>query len=108
MDRKTSLKILATAAIAAITVRPSTATAGKVGKKAKKRCQAQRDQCLAFLQNSFCRRRRLAVAAEGLPEEEIDPECVAFYTPCCDSFGSCDAASGFPCFRREQPLQDTR
>ena len=106
IDRKTSLKILgaATAVLAAPTLRVGLAKPGKKKKnKCNSKCLSQRDQCLLFLREVRCRVLRFAAAgAEGL---EFDQDCVDFYTSCCDSFASCDAAAGFPCLQRRLPSE---
>jgi hypothetical protein len=57
-------------------------------KKAKRKCRRQEGQCLAFVQQSC--------------EMGEDSEaCIAFFSPCCDSFASCQAEAGFACLGRE-------
>lgn len=84
MSRRGSLRALGGAAMTGVLAAPMAASAGKAGRKAPKRCQRQRGQCLAFVKE-FC-------APKELPEV-----CQGFLSPCCADFASCRAGEGIAC-----------
>ncbi len=79
-NRRTSLKALGAAMLAAAFTRPLAADAGECGKKVKKRCQQQKAQCIASVEG-FCE-------SEG---------CLAKRLPCCDSLATCNASAALEC-----------
>ncbi|MFN8591014.1 MAG: hypothetical protein U0031_06070 [Thermomicrobiales bacterium] len=100
-DRKTALTMLGgMAALAAIP--GDDAEAKSSGKNAKKRCQQQKPECLAFVKDRICNRTEVATEAVAAP----DTECIAFYSPCCDAFAQCLAGEGFACLLRRQPVAE--
>jgi hypothetical protein len=92
LDRKRVLGLLGglgALSVAGVPDAPAKQNAGKkTRKKARKKCRGQQGQCLAFVQQSC-----------GMDEDSED--CVAFFSPCCDSFASCQAEAGFACLSRE-------
>lgn len=99
-DRKTALTMLGgMAAMAAIP--DGNAEAKPSGKQAKKRCQQQKPECLAFVRDQICSR---AVATEAVAAP--DEECIAFYSRCCDPFAQCLAGEGFACLLRRRPVAE--
>lgn len=100
-DRKTALATFGGLAAAAAV--PSAAMEAKdAAKKAKKRCQRQKPQCLAFVRDVICNR---AAARDSRLVELVD--CFDFYAPCCDEFAECKAAEGFACLLRRQEVPAT-
>jgi hypothetical protein len=84
MSRRGSLRSLGGAALGSALAAPALARAGKAGKKGQKRCQRQRGQCLAFVEE-FC-------------QPKGDPNaCEAIVNPCCENFAQCNAGKGIEC-----------
>ena len=87
VSRRTSFRVLGGAAAAGALAAPAVVNAGKAGENARKRCQRQRGQCLAFV-------------AEACQPETDSQACEARYTPCCRHFAQCDTDKGLECFFR--------
>lgn len=87
VSRRGSFRVLGGAAVASALAAPTAANAGKGGEKARKRCQKQRGQCLAFV-------------TEACKSETDSQACEALYIPCCGRFAQCDAGKGLECFFR--------
>ncbi len=100
IDRRESLKFLGGGVAGASTALGWRASAVDAGNKGKKRCRQQRGQCLAFVQRR-CAREIQKRVTEG--PAEADPQCVAAFNPCCESFATCQAGAGLRCLtaRRE-------
>ncbi len=101
IDRKTSLKVLGGALAAAAMARDEPTLAARKGPKGIKRCQAQREQCLTFVETRIC--GRVALEAEARLVSAGTEECLAFYSPCCDSFSECKMDVGLRCLLRRPP-----
>lgn len=87
VSRRGSLRVWGGAAVAGALAAPVAANAGKSGKNARKRCQKQREQCLAFV-------------VEACESESSPQACEALYNPCCGHFARCEAGQGLACFFR--------
>ena len=80
LPRRTSLRLLSGAALAAV-VTPAAATAAKTGKKDKKRCQRQREAC----------RASVVARCEGFTA------CEQALLPCCEPLAQCNGAAAVAC-----------
>jgi hypothetical protein len=78
ISRRASLLTLGSAALAAAASRPREADAAKAGKKCKKRCKRQGEQCRA--------------KTEDVCAGAVDPTaCREFFRPVCEALGRCNA-----------------
>jgi hypothetical protein len=82
VSRRSSLRALGAAALAATVTRPSLAKAGKARKNSRKRCNRQAPQCRAFYRD-FC---------------QGNPTCEEDFFACCTFLGRCNASGWLQCF----------
>lgn len=82
LTRRATLLALGGAALVAAPAAAKGGDGAKAGKKARKACKRQGEQC-----------RRLVISiCNG------DPECIDGQLRCCAFFATCKAAPGFACF----------
>ena len=104
IDRRGSLKILGSGVAGAATALGWRAGAADAGNNGKGRCRRQRGQCLDFVQRRC--EREIQQRAEAGPVE-ADPQCVADFNPCCESFAKCQAGAGLRCLTARRAAEAT-
>ncbi|MFN8591015.1 MAG: hypothetical protein U0031_06075 [Thermomicrobiales bacterium] len=95
LDRKTSLRLLGIATVAAAVQQIPDAEAKK-GSGGNALCYRQRDPCLLFIQTR-CQQRRLAANLKIAAPVDTVEECVAALTKCCDKLSRCEFGDALEC-----------